>query len=51
MTVSVNVATVDRSEEVEVARLARESEISEVKAGAREGTGCDPNFGAAFARG
>ena len=35
--VSVKVATVARSEEVAVARFARESDSSEVKVGAREG--------------
>ena len=50
-TVSVRVATVARSEEVVVARFVRELDSSEVKVGAREGTGCDPNSGAAFARG
>ena len=50
-TMSVKVATVARSKEVAVARLARESDSSEVKVGAREGTWCDPNSGAAFARG
>ena len=47
-TVSVKVATVARSEEVAAARFARESESSEVKVDAREGTGWEENSGAAF---
>ena len=49
-TVSVRVATVARSEEVAVARLARELESSEVKVGEREGTELERNSGAAFAQ-
>ena len=49
--VLVKVATVARSEEVAVGRFGRESESSEVKVGAREGTGWEENSGEAFAQG